>query len=182
MSPVLTALLALAACTPRQDPDASADSLVNRVPAAGREAAPDLAGTDLDGRRIRLSAYRGKVVVLNVWASWCGPCRAEAPELSRAQQHLAAKGVQVLGVDTDADRSQGRAFASDHRLAYPSLYDAGSRQLVRRLPAKYLARALPFTLFIDRDGRIAAQGLSSFTETDVRTVTRPLLDEKTGKH
>ncbi|KUN08738.1 hypothetical protein AQI95_06920 [Streptomyces yokosukanensis] len=180
MLPVLAPLLALAACTPRQDPETSAPSLVTRVPVADRQAAPDLAGTALDGDRIRLSAYRGKVVVLNVWASWCGPCRAEAPELSRAQRHLAAEGVQVLGVDTDADRSQGRAFASDHQLAYPSLHDPGSRQLVRRMPRQYLARALPYTLFIDRDGRIAAQGLSTLTEADVRTFTRPLLHEKGG--
>lgn len=118
------------------------------------------------------------LLTLNVWASWCGPCRAEAPELSQAQRHLATKGIQVLGVDTDADRSQGRAFAGDHRLSYPSLYDAGGRQLVHRLPGKYLGRALPYTLFVDRQGRIAAQAVSGLTEADVRTLTRPLLGEK----
>lgn len=178
VSPLLVPLLALAACTPQQDTDSSAASPVIRIRAADREAAPDLAGTALDGGRIRLSGYRGKVVVLNVWASWCGPCRAEAPELSKAQRTLAAKGVQVLGVDTDADRSQGRAFAGDHHLAYPSLYDPGSRQLVHRLPGKYLGQALPYTLFIDRNGKIAAQGLVRLTEADVRTITRPLLAEK----
>lgn len=174
----LVALVALASCTPQQDTGGSAAPAVIRVPAADRRAAPDLSGTTLDGGRIRLSDYRGKVVVLNVWAAYCGPCRAEAPELSQAQRHLAVKGVQVLGVDTDADRSQGRAFASDHRLAYPSLYDPGSRQLVHRLPGKYLARTLPYTLFVDREGRIAAQGLVALTEADVRSVTRPLLAEK----
>ncbi|MER6061870.1 TlpA disulfide reductase family protein [Streptomyces sp. NPDC001792] len=178
VSPVLAVLLALAACTPQQDADTSVDSLLTRIPAADRQAAPDLSGTALDGGRVRLSDYRGKVVLLNVWASWCGPCRAEAPELSQAQRHLAAKGIQVLGVDTDADRSQGRAFAGDHRLSYPSLYDAGGRQLVHRLPGKYLGRALPYTLFVDRHGRIAAQAVSGLTEADVRTLTRPLLGEK----
>ncbi|MER6028581.1 TlpA disulfide reductase family protein [Streptomyces sp. NPDC001851] len=174
----LVPLIALAACTPQQDPDNSAASPVIRVPAAERRAAPDLNGTALDGGRVRLSDYRGKVVVLNVWAAYCGPCRAEAPELSQAQRHLAAKGLQVVGVDTDADRSQGRAFASDHHLAYPSLYDPGSRQLVHRMPRKYLAQALPYTLFIDRNGKIAARGLAGLTEADVRTITRPLLAEK----
>ncbi|MFF7357775.1 TlpA family protein disulfide reductase [Streptomyces filipinensis] len=176
---LLVPLFALAACAPPQDTAGSAASPVRHFAAADREAAPDLAGTALDGGRIRLSDYRGKVVVLNVWASWCGPCRAEAPELSEAQRHLAAKGVQVLGVDTDADRSQGRAFAGDHRLAYPSLHDPGSRQLVHRLPAKYQTSTLPYTLFIDRDGKVAAQGLVRLSEADVRTITRPLLAEKT---
>ncbi|MEV6053071.1 TlpA disulfide reductase family protein [Streptomyces sp. NPDC052107] len=178
VSPGLAALLALAACTPQQDKDTSVDSLPTRIPATDRQAAPDLSGAALDGGRVRLSDYRGKVVVLNVWASWCGPCRAEAPELSQGQRHLAAKGIQVLGVDTDADRSHGRAFASDHRLSYPNLYDADSRQLVHRLPGKYLGRALPYTLFIDRHGRIAAQALSRLTEADVRALTRPLHGEK----
>ncbi|MEV6112480.1 TlpA disulfide reductase family protein [Streptomyces sp. NPDC052109] len=105
MSPVLAPLFARAACTPAQDPGSSAASPVTRVPTAGRQAAPDLFGTALDGGRVRLSDFRGKVVVLDVWASRCGPCRAEGPELSQAQRHLATRGVQVLGVDTDADRA-----------------------------------------------------------------------------
>jgi peroxiredoxin len=181
VSRLLVPLLALAACTPQQDTDSSAGSPVIRIRAADRQAAPALDGSALGGGRVRLSDYRGKVVVLNVWASWCGPCRAEAPELSQVQRHLAARGVQVLGVDTDADRSQGRAFASDHHLAYPSLHDPGSRQLVRRLPGRYLAQTLPYTLFIDRNGKIAARGLTALTEADVRTITRPLLAEKANE-
>ncbi|MEU9447107.1 TlpA disulfide reductase family protein [Streptomyces sp. NPDC048277] len=178
---LLTSSLAvpLAACAPRQETGGSPVSPLVRVAAADRKAAPDLSGSDLDGRTVRLADYRGKVVVLNVWASWCGPCRAEAPELSSVQRELAAKGVQVLGVDTDAERGKGRAFQDEHKLAYPSLHDPAGRQLLR-LPRGYRAPALPYTLFIDRDGRIAAKYVSPLTETQVRAVTRPLLAEKTG--
>ncbi|WP_217548820.1 TlpA disulfide reductase family protein [Streptomyces sp. GbtcB6] len=176
--PLLALLLALplAACAPPREAGGSPGSPLTRVPAADRRTAPDLTGSSLDGRAVSLAQYRGKVVVLNVWASWCGPCRAEAPELSKAQRELAAKGVQVLGVDTDARRDSGRAFQDEHDLVYPSLHDPGSHKLVR-LPKGYLPQALPYTLFIDRDGKIAAKYPSPLTEADVRSITRPLLAE-----
>lgn len=176
--PVLALLFALAACSPGQDTGGAAGPPLSRVPAADRRSAPDLAGTALDGKPVRLSDYRGKVVVLNMWASWCGPCRAEAPELSRAQRHLSAKGVQVLGVDTDADRTAGLAFQRDHDLTYPSLHDPAGRRLAL-LPRGYRPQALPYTLLIDRDGKIAVLCLGPLTEPEVRDLTRPLLREKT---
>ncbi|MEU0006628.1 TlpA disulfide reductase family protein [Streptomyces sp. NPDC006314] len=175
--PVLALLSALAACSPGQEAGGTSDSPLTRVPAADRRAAPDLAGTTLDGKPVRLSDYRGKVVVLNMWASWCGPCRAEAPELSRAQRHLSAKGVQVLGVDTDAQRAGGLAFQRDHDLAYPSLHDPDGRRLAL-LPRGYRPQAVPYTLLIDREGKIAGLCLSTLTEAEVRDITRPLLREK----
>ncbi|WP_240528566.1 TlpA family protein disulfide reductase [Streptomyces humi] len=177
--PLLALLIAVSsgACSPPQESGGSAVSPLVRVAAADRETAPDLTGADLDGRTVRLGDYRGKVVVLNVWASWCGPCRAEAPELSEVQRELAAEGVQVLGVDMDARRAKGRAFQEEHRLSYPSLHDPASRQLLR-LPRGYKAQALPYTLFIDRRGRIAARYLSPLTKAEVRAVTRPLLAEQ----
>ncbi|MER5789913.1 TlpA disulfide reductase family protein [Streptomyces sp. NPDC001980] len=177
LAPLLAPLLVLAAaCAPAREAAGSPVSPLTRIPAADRKTAPDLTGSSLDGKPVSLAGYRGKVVVLNVWASWCGPCRAEAPELSRAQRALAAKGVQVLGVDTDARQDKGRAFQDEHDLVYPSLHDPGSRKLVR-LPKGYLPQALPYTLFIDRQGKIAAKYLSPLTAADVRTITRPLLAE-----
>ncbi|MET8412185.1 TlpA disulfide reductase family protein [Streptomyces sp. NPDC005195] len=169
-------LLALTACAPQRQSGGSPASLLDSIPAADRRSAPDLGGATLDGSPVHLADYRGKVVVLNVWASWCGPCRAETPELSGAQKDLKVRGVQVLGVSTDADRSDGRAFQREHRLTYPSLHDPSHRQL-SRLPKGYLYQALPFTLFIDRRGRIAAAHVSTLTEADVRRVTAPLLRE-----
>ncbi|MEU5311166.1 TlpA disulfide reductase family protein [Streptomyces sp. NPDC021562] len=178
--PLLVLLIAVpsAACSPPRESGASPVSPLIRVAAADRQTAPDLTGEDLDGRPVRLADYRGKVVVLNVWASWCSPCRAEAPELSQAQRELAAEGVQVLGVDMDARREKGRAFQEQHRLSYPSLHDPASRQLLR-LPRGYKAQALPYTLFVDRDGKIAARYLSPLTAAGVRRVVGPLL---AGRH
>ncbi|MFJ9345506.1 TlpA family protein disulfide reductase [Streptomyces sp. NPDC101237] len=175
--PLLVLPLVLAACAPGQDTADSPVSALTRVAAADRPAAPDLSGDGLDGRAVRLADYRGRVVVLNVWASWCGPCRAEAPELSKAQEELDSKGVQVLGVDTDAGRDSGRSFEKAHGLVYPSLHDPGSRKMLR-LPQGYAPRALPYTLFIDRAGRIAAKYLGPLTAADVRTIVGPLLAEK----
>ncbi len=169
-------LLALTACAPQRQSGGSPASMLDSIPVADRRSAPDLSGATLDGSPVHLADYRGKVVVLNVWASWCGPCRAESPELSRAQEHLKAKGIQVLGVSTDADRSEGRAFQREHHLTYPSLHDPSHRQL-SRLPKGYLYQALPFTLFIDRRGRIAATYVSTLTEADVRRVTASLSRE-----
>lgn len=172
-------LLVIAGCAPQQEGegDDAAGSMLTRVPAAERQAAPDLAGSTLDGADIRLSDYRGQVVVLNVWASWCGPCRAEVSALSDSQRELGSQGVQVLGVDTEVQRDKGRAFQREHDLAYPSLHDPGSRKL-SSLPRGYARQALPYTLFIDRKGRIAATYVSTLTEADVRDITRPYLAER----
>ena len=175
--PLLALLLTLSACAPGTEAGGGSGSPLTRVPVAERRAAPDLAGTTLEGKAVRLSDYRGKVVVLNVWAPWCGPCRAEAPELSSAQKHLGAKGVQVLGVDTDARKAPGLAFQRDHGLAYPSLHDPGGRGLTR-MPRAYRPQVLPYTLLIDRNGKLAALRLSPLTEAEVDGLTRPLLREK----
>lgn len=143
------------------------------VPAAQRRAAPDLGGHSLDGKPLRLSDYRGKVVVLNAWASWCGPCRAEAPELVAARKHLAAKGVQVLGLNTDTDPGSGRSFQRDHGLGYPSISDPAGHQILR-FPKGSVPRGVPFTVVIDTRGRMAAVDQGMITEKEVRDLALPL--------
>jgi cytochrome c biogenesis protein CcmG/thiol:disulfide interchange protein DsbE len=116
-----------------------------------RPPAPDHVLPRLDGAGTgSLAAYRGKVVVLNFWASWCQPCRDEAPLLARLQQRLGERGT-ILGVTYKDDPGDSLAFARKHDLAYPSLRDSKLQ-----LAPEYGTRALPETFVIDAQGRIVA--------------------------
>ncbi|GHI02904.1 hypothetical protein AQI88_03085 [Streptomyces cellostaticus] len=167
------ACLLLASCHAGMATAGPAEEKSGPVPAEDRRAAPDFTGDSLDGKPLRLSDYRGKVVVLNAWASYCGPCRAEAPELNAAQKHLAAKGVQVLGLNTDTDTASGRSFQQDHRLAYPSFSDPSGRRMLK-FPRGSVPRGVPFTVVIDTRGRMAAVRSGTITEKELRDLAVPL--------
>ncbi|WP_223835583.1 TlpA disulfide reductase family protein [Streptomyces venezuelae] len=123
---------------------------------ADRPAAPVLAGDDLDGKPLTLDGFRGHVVVVNVWGSWCGPCRAEAGELARVDRQTRDQGVRFLGINTrDPDRAAARSFVRAHGLGFPSLHDPTGELLLRFPPALLNPQAIPSTLVIDRRGRIA---------------------------
>jgi peroxiredoxin len=114
--------------------------------------APDFTLKALDGRNLRLSEYRGDVVVLTFWASWCGACR---PALEEANAFVATQGKDgavVLGINIDGDVARARSVADSLSLKYPTLVDA--RQAVGRL---YDIDALPFTLVVDRDGIVRGE-------------------------
>jgi cytochrome c biogenesis protein CcmG/thiol:disulfide interchange protein DsbE len=135
-----------------------------------RPAAPDHALPTLDGAGTRsLADYRGKVVVLNFWASWCAPCREEAPLLERFQRTLGARGT-VLGVTYKDDPSASIAFARKYALTYPSLRDSKLQ-----LAPDYGTRALPETFVIDGRGRIVAlsrgQVSQAFLDNALRRAT-----------
>jgi cytochrome c biogenesis protein CcmG/thiol:disulfide interchange protein DsbE len=116
-----------------------------------RPAAPDHVLPRLNGRGMQsLASYRGRVVVLNFWASWCDPCRQEAPMLERFQKTLGSRGT-VLGVTYKDDPVDSRSFERKYGLTYPSLRDSKLQ-----LAPDYGTTALPETFVIDRRGRIVA--------------------------
>jgi cytochrome c biogenesis protein CcmG/thiol:disulfide interchange protein DsbE len=131
--------------------DTSLDSAVKK---GQRPAAPGagVALPALDGSgRQSLTQLRGKVVVLNFWASWCGPCENEAPMLERAQQRLVSSGGTVLGVTYKDDADASRDFVKKYKLTYPSLRDDRLE-----LAPKYGTTKLPETFVLDKDGHVVA--------------------------
>lgn len=167
----------LAGCSSAQPigETSAGDPLSRTLKEGERPAAPDLAGTSLEGKAVRLSDYRGKVVVLNAWASWCPPCRAEAPELKNVQKKWGGRGLQVLGLDNEGSRDAGLAFQKQHDLGYPSLHDPSGKQLLRLPHGLVNTRGLPFTIVVDRSGRVAAARTGEVTRAQLAKLVTPLL-------
>lgn len=149
---------------------------ITTVPVGQRADPVDFTATTLDGQPFTLSSTRGEVTVLNVWASWCPPCRAEAPGLQRAWEALADRGVAFVGINTRDELPQARAYVKRFGLTFPSVTDDGGKVLLEfrgTLPPT----AIPSTLVLDRAGRVAARVVGGVTENRLLDVVERVLGE-----
>jgi cytochrome c biogenesis protein CcmG/thiol:disulfide interchange protein DsbE len=134
------------AITPAESPGASVIQIGS--PLIGKPA-PALAGITLDGTPFDLSSLRGSPVLINFWASWCGPCRDEFPLLAAAEKRHAAQGLKVIGVLFKDDAAPARAFVADEKADWPTITDPS-----RTIAQPWAVLAPPQSYFIDRAGII----------------------------
>lgn len=156
------------------------DGSVEQLAVADRGAAVSLAGTTVDGKSWSMAAdAAGKVVVVNVWGSWCAPCVDETPHLQQVWQSYstAGKPVAFVGIDIKESAATAAAFLRANSVTYPSLSDSGSGgQPMLALQGK--AAATPSTIVLDRQGRIAARVLGATTISTLTGLVDDVLAEK----
>ncbi|MDQ0405544.1 TlpA family protein disulfide reductase [Streptomyces sp. NBC_01723] len=143
-----------------------------------RADAPELSGKTVDGGQVDVADFKGKIVVLNVWGSWCGPCRAEAKNLETVYKDTKDQGVQFVGINTrDTSTGPARAFEKDYGITYPSLYDPTGKLMLRFEKGTLNPQAIPSTLVIDREGKVAARTLQALSEEKLRKMLDPFLTD-----
>lgn len=140
-----------------------------------RKPAPAMSGELVNGERFDLEALRGDVVVVNIWGSWCAPCRAEAPDLEATYQATKDLGVSFVGVAVRDGRDAAGAFIDGFGLTYPSLFDPASRVVLafRDVPPS----VVPATILIDRDHRVAAVFRKVVTQRELEAAVRAVATE-----
>ena len=137
--------------------------------AGHRPLAPEFTATTLTGSKLSLSDYRGKVVVLNFWGSWCVPCRAEAPTLAAVAAKYQPSGVSFLGVDVRDTTASALAFAHSFHITYPSVSDESSA-ITLDFTAKVPIAGTPTTLVVDRTGHIAGAVFGTVTYSELTAI------------
>ncbi|OLT11838.1 oxidoreductase [Actinomadura sp. CNU-125] len=154
----------------------SGDGNVTEYAPADRESLGKVTGEFLDGKPFALSDYRGKVVVVNFWASWCAPCRGEAPSLEQVHKENEAKGAAFVGINFKDSKPNAEAFERNFEVSYPSVFDGDGRVTLafREVPPN----AIPSTLVLDRQGRVAARIIGATTYSKLNPLVADMLAEK----
>lgn len=151
------------------------DSSIDQAVARGEKPmAKSVELTTLDGTaRGALADYRGRTVLVNFWASWCGPCKTEAPLLNRVQRMLEAEGGTVIGVTVDDTREDSAKFVADHDIDFPIYRDPD-----RTLNKAFALKGVPESFLIDPQGRIVALERQQISQAWIDRNLAPLLAEK----
>lgn len=150
----------------------SGDGTITILSPGDRPIAPALAGPTIDGARVDATASKDKVTVVNLWASWCAPCRAEAPTLARLAEEYPQ--VAFIGLLTRDNVDAANAFARRFGLTYPTITDEA---LILKFSGTLAPNAIPTTLVLDRNGRVAARLSGAVTDAGLTGVLDDILKE-----
>ena len=141
-----------------------------------RKSAPELIALDFNGKEIDLKNYKNKVVVLNVWGSWCGPCRKEANELQELYVKNKDSGVEFIGINIRDSKVSAEKFITNFGITYPNIFDRDGVKLLGfkdTLPAN----AIPSTVLVDKNGKVAARQLGPIERALIQGFISSLVDE-----
>jgi cytochrome c biogenesis protein CcmG/thiol:disulfide interchange protein DsbE len=172
---VLIAMVAILAAP--QASRAAAAELLERLNLSGYRPgtkSPEFDGATVDGRRLSLVSLRGKVILLNFWASWCQECRPEMPMFERLHREFAAQGLSVVGINAREETEAIRGYAKELRLTFPLVLDPKGE-----INAAYGVIGLPATFLVGRDGRAVARavGPRDWQSAPAKTIIQALLTE-----
>lgn len=142
------------------------------APASARKATADFALQDIDGKRWTLAEQRGRVVLVNYWATWCPPCRQETPGLVRLANEYREKAVEVVGISLDEDVTAVREFVAEYHISYPILFPSNASNLTTTI------ESIPVSLLYDRQGRVAKRYVGAVSEATLRRDVEQLLAEQ----
>ena len=161
----LCALVALTACGPGETPGRTQVEVVS-------EPVPVLEGPSVtDDRTISTSDFQGSILVINVWATWCDPCRDELPAFVRAADAYRDRGVRFLGINYQDDRAAARAWIErDYRIPYPSIYDPSGESA-----ATFGFPGLPDTFFVDEEGMMRFRAFGQLSESQLKATLDRML-------
>ncbi|MEU0357197.1 TlpA family protein disulfide reductase [Streptomyces cyaneofuscatus] len=148
------------------------DRGVLTIDAKDRPKVPDITGETVEGKPFRLSDYRGKTVVVNAWAFWCGPCRLEMPMLVDFEKSMKDKGVVVVGINHGTNIGASKAFVREFDVTYPNLHDPLGKSTLDMPKGIIQSRGVPYTFVIDARQKVASSASGA--------INREMLDEMTA--
>ncbi len=153
------------------------DGTITEIAPADRGEPIAFAGESIEGEQISSTDYAGEVLIVNFWYAGCAPCRAEAPDLQAVSEEFAGRGASVLGVNVRDQAPTAASFESDYGITYPSIVDTNDGSVQLAFAGDVPPNAVPTTLVLDAEGRIAARILGQLNRSNLQTIVGDVLDE-----